>query len=155
MFEIAVKLLDPTIGLPVRAHADDAGVDLQSTEDAVIEPGHRQLIHTGIAMAIPAGYVGLVHPRSGLAAREGLSIVNTPGTIDAGYRSEIMVCLINTDSTTPITIHRGDRIAQLLIQRVELPTFVAVEELDETARGTGGYGSTGVVGAPHSEVSNE
>ena len=146
MFEIAVKLLDPAIGVPVRAHSDDAGVDLQSCVDTVLEPGHRELIPTGIAVAIPVGYVGLIHPRSGLAARSGLSIVNTPGTIDSGYRGELKVCLINTDPETPITIHRGDRIAQLVIQKVELPEFVRVDELDDTERGSGGYGSTGVSG---------
>ncbi|MXP22338.1 dUTP diphosphatase [Gordonia sp. HNM0687] len=140
---IAVRRLDPGIPLPTRAHPGDAGVDLCSTTDLELPPGRRQLVGTGIAVALPIGTVGLVHPRSGLAARAGLSIVNSPGTIDAGYRGEIKVCLINLDPDEPITIARGDRIAQLLVQRVELPDFVEVAELDETSRGAGGYGSSG------------
>jgi dUTP pyrophosphatase len=141
--QIALRRLDPDIPLPVRAHPGDAGVDLCSTVDVRLEPGERQLIPTGIAIALPIGTVGLIHPRSGLAARAGLSIVNTPGTVDAGYRGEIKVCLINLDRTDAIDIARGDRIAQLLVQRVELPDFVEVDELDETSRGAGGYGSSG------------
>lgn len=140
---IAVRRLDPGIPLPTRAHPGDAGVDLCSTTDLELPPGRRQLVGTGIAVALPIGTVGLVHPRSGLAARAGLSIVNSPGTIDAGYRGEIKVCLINLDPDEPITIARGDRIAQLLVQRVELADFVEVAELDETSRGAGGYGSSG------------
>ncbi|MDL9947731.1 dUTP diphosphatase [Gordonia sp. ABSL11-1] len=140
---VAVRRLDPGIPLPTRAHPGDAGVDLCSTIDLELAPGRRQLVPTGIAIALPVGTVGLIHPRSGLAARAGLSIVNTPGTIDAGYRGEIKVCLINLDSAETITIGRGDRIAQLLVQRVELPDFVEVDELDETSRGAGGYGSSG------------
>lgn len=140
---VRVRRLDPDIPLPARAHTGDAGVDLCSTIDLELPPGRRQLVPTGIAIALPVGTVGLIHPRSGLAARAGLSIVNTPGTIDAGYRGEIKVCLINLDPQTPITIARGDRIAQLVIQRVELPEFIEVAELDETARGAGGYGSSG------------
>ena len=109
----------------------DAGVDLYSAEDLDLQPGRRALVGTGIAVAIPHGMVGLVHPRSGLAARVGLSIVNSPGTIDAGYRGEIKVALINLDPSTPITIRRGDRIAQLLVQRVELPELVEVASFDE------------------------
>lgn len=111
--------------------------------DTVLAPGARELVPTGIAVALPVGTVGLIHPRSGLATRVGLSIVNAPGTVDAGYRGEIKVCLINLDPAEPITIERGDRIAQLLVQRVELPEFVEVETLDETSRGTGGHGSSG------------
>ncbi|GAB07727.1 deoxyuridine 5'-triphosphate nucleotidohydrolase [Gordonia amarae NBRC 15530] len=129
--------------MPTRAHPGDAGVDLYSAVDLELPPGRRQLVGTGVAVAIPVGMVGLIHPRSGLAARTGLSIVNTPGTIDAGYRGEIKVCLINHDPDTPITIARGDRIAQLVVQRVELPEFTEVAELDDTSRGTGGYGSSG------------
>jgi len=140
---VAVRRLDPDIPLPVRAHAGDAGVDLCSTVDVVIEPGERAMVGTGIAVALPVGTVGLIHPRSGLAARAGLSVVNTPGTVDAGYRGEIRVCLINHDPRTPIELRRGDRIAQLLVQRVELPDFVEVAELDDTTRGVGGYGSSG------------
>lgn len=129
--------------MPTRAHRGDAGVDLHSTMDVVIEPGRRTLVGTGVAIALPLGTVGLVHPRSGLAAREGLSIVNAPGTIDADYRGEIKVCLINLDNEVPIAISRGDRIAQLVVQRVELVDFLEVDQLDDTVRGEAGYGSTG------------
>ena len=134
--------------MPSRAHEGDAGVDLCSAEDVELAPGSRALVGTGVAVAIPHGMVGLVHPRSGLAARVGLSIVNSPGTIDAGYRGEIKVALINLDPATPITIRRGDRIAQLLVQRVELPELVEVASFDEagladTTRGRGGHGSSG------------
>ena len=140
---IAVKRLDPDLPLPHRAHPEDAGADLYSAEDVTLQPGERALIGTGIAIALPVGTVGLIHPRSGLAAKQGLSIVNTPGTIDAGYRGELKVCLINTDRSEPIVITRGMRIAQLVVQRVELASFQEVDELDETIRGAGGYGSTG------------
>ncbi len=129
--------------MPGRAHDGDAGVDLCTAEDVVLEPGERVLVGTGIAIALPVGTVGLIHPRSGLAAKTGLSVVNTPGTIDAGYRGEIKVCLINHDPRTPIELRRGDRIAQLLVQRVELVDFVAVDRLDDSVRGAGGYGSSG------------
>ncbi|MGN2637102.1 dUTP diphosphatase [Nocardia takedensis] len=140
---VALLRLDPGIPMPTRAHEGDAGVDLCTTEDVIIEPGERVLVGTGIAVALPLGTVGLVHPRSGLAAKTGLSVVNTPGTVDAGYRGEIKVCLINHDPRTAIELRRGDRIAQLLVQRVELVDFVEVDSLDETARGAGGYGSSG------------
>lgn len=140
---LRVKRLDDGLPLPARAHPGDAGVDLYATTDLQLAPGRRQLVGTGIAVALPIGTVGLIHPRSGLAARAGLSIVNAPGTVDAGYRGEIKVCLINLDPTEPIAITRGDRIAQLLVQRVELPTLIEVAELDDTARGAGGYGSSG------------
>ncbi len=134
--------------MPARAHAGDAGVDLFSAQDLELAPGHRALVPTGVAVAVPMGMVGLVHPRSGLAARVGLSIVNSPGTIDAGYRGEIKVSLINLDPAEPIAIKRGDRIAQLLVQRVELPELVEVSSFDEaglgdTTRGDGGHGSSG------------
>jgi len=134
--------------MPSRAHDGDAGVDLFSAQDVELAPGHRALVATGIAVAIPHGMVGLVHPRSGLAARVGLSIVNSPGTIDAGYRGEIKVALINLDPQQPIVVNRGDRIAQLLVQRVELPELVEVTSFDEaglaeTTRGAGGHGSSG------------
>ncbi|GAA5055363.1 dUTP diphosphatase [Nocardia callitridis] len=140
---IPLQRLDPGIPVPTRAHDGDAGVDLCTTQDVILEPGQRVLVGTGIAVALPIGTVGLIHPRSGLAAKAGLSVVNTPGTVDAGYRGEIKVCLINHDPRTPIELRRGDRIAQLLVQRVELVDFVEVDELDETARGAGGYGSSG------------
>jgi dUTP pyrophosphatase len=134
--------------MPSRAHDGDAGVDLFSAQDVELAPGQRALVPTGVAVAIPHGMVGLVHPRSGLAARVGLSIVNSPGTVDAGYRGEIKVALINTDLQTPIVVRRGDRIAQLLVQRVELPDLVEVASFDEaglagTTRGEGGHGSSG------------
>jgi dUTP pyrophosphatase len=134
--------------MPSRAHAGDAGVDLFSAEDFELTPGQRALVRTGVAVAIPLGMVGLVHPRSGLASRVGLSIVNSPGTIDAGYRGEIKVALINLDPTTPIVVHRGDRIAQLLVQQVELVELIEVSSFDEaglaeTSRGDGGHGSSG------------
>jgi dUTP pyrophosphatase len=145
---LAVVRLDRDLPMPNRAHDGDAGVDLYSTQDVELGPGQRALVSTGIAVAIPHGMVGLVHPRSGLAARVGLSIVNSPGTIDAGYRGEIQVALINLDLQTPIVVHRGDRIAQLLVQRVELPELIEVSSFDEagladTSRGDGGHGSSG------------
>jgi dUTP pyrophosphatase len=140
---IPLLRLDPGVPVPARAHPDDAGVDLCTTQDVILEPGERVLVGTGIAVALPTGTVGLIHPRSGLAAKTGLSIVNTPGTVDAGYRGEIKVCLINHDPRTPIELRRGDRIAQLLVQRVELVDFTEVDRLDETVRGAGGYGSSG------------
>lgn len=140
---VSFRRLDPSVPAPTRAHHGDAGVDLTATEDVTIAPGARVLVGTGIAVALPVGTVGLIHPRSGLAARTGLSVVNTPGTVDAGYRGEIKVCLINHDRTTPIDLRRGDRIAQLVVQRVELPRFVEVDTLDDTTRGVGGYGSSG------------
>jgi dUTP pyrophosphatase len=134
--------------MPARAHDGDAGVDLYSAVDVLLPAGERALVATGVAVAIPHGMVGLVHPRSGLASRVGLSIVNSPGTIDAGYRGEIKVALINLDPSQPIAIKRGDRIAQLLVQRVELPELVEVASFDEaglahTTRGAGGHGSSG------------
>jgi dUTP pyrophosphatase len=145
---LAVVRLDRDLPMPERAHAGDAGVDLFSAEDVDLAPGERALVPTGIAVAVPHGMVGLIHPRSGLAARVGLSIVNSPGTVDAGYRGEIKVSLINLDPATPIAIRRGDRIAQLLVQRVELPELVEVASFDEagladTTRGQDGHGSSG------------
>ncbi|MGO1948686.1 MAG: dUTP diphosphatase [Mycobacteriaceae bacterium] len=144
---LRIHRLDPDLPLPRRAHPTDAGIDLHSARDIVLEPGHRALVPTGIAVGLPAGTVGLVHPRSGLAWKQGLSIVNAPGTVDADYRGEVKVCLVNLDPDTPIEIRRGDRIAQFLVQAVSL---CGVEEVDgvadlgDTARGAGGYGSTGV-----------
>jgi dUTP pyrophosphatase len=141
--QIPIRRLDADLPLPSYAHPGDAGADLQTTVDVTLAPGERRLVPTGIAIAVPEGYVGLVHPRSGLAHRHGLSVVNAPGTIDAGYRGEVQVCLVNLDPTTPITLKRGDRIAQLVVQRFEKADFVEVAELESTARGSGGYGSTG------------
>lgn len=129
---------------PRYAHDGDAGADLITTQDCILEPGQRALLPTGLALAIPMGFVGLVHPRSGLAVERGLGIVNAPGTIDAGYRGEVRVCVINLDPRTPIELRAGDRIAQLLVQRVERATFVQVDRLDDTGRSTAGFGSTGV-----------
>ena len=141
---VAVVRLDRDLPLPSYAHPGDAGADLVTAVDVVLEPGERGLVPTGISIALPEGYVALVHPRSGLAARHGLSIVNTPGTIDAGYRGEIKVMLINHDPADAIRLRRGDRIAQLVIQRFERALFTEVDALPESVRGIGGYGSTGV-----------
>ena len=144
---VRVKKLHPDAVVPSRAHADDAGVDLSSIEDVVLAPGQRALVGTGIAIALPEATVGLVHPRSGLAFKKGLSIVNAPGTIDAGYRGEVKICLINLDPDNDIEIAKGDRLAHLVVQKVELSPMVEVDELDETERGAGGHGSTGVSSA--------
>jgi dUTP pyrophosphatase len=141
--DIPIVRLDTGLPLPSYAHPGDAGADLCTAVDVTLAPGERRLVPTGIALALPEGYVGLVHPRSGLAARHGLSIVNAPGTIDAGYRGEVQVCLVNLDPRAPITLRRGDRIAQLVVQRVEQARFVEVSDLPGSARGAGGYGSTG------------
>lgn len=142
--EVLIRRLDPGLPLPAYAHAGDAGADLHTAEYVVLGPGDRRLVGTGVALALPEGYAGFVHPRSGLAARFGLTIVNAPGTVDAGYRGEIKVCLLNTDREHPIVLQRGDRIAQLVIQAVARARFLEVPELPNTARGTGGHGSTGV-----------
>jgi dUTP pyrophosphatase len=141
--DVRLLRLDPDLPPPGYAHPGDAGADLRAREDLTLQPGERRRVPTGMAIALPAGYVGLVHPRSGLAARHGLALVNAPGTIDAGYRGEIMVTLLNTDRREPVVLRRGDRIAQLVVQRVEQARFVEVEELPESVRGTGGFGSTG------------
>ena len=140
---IAIKMLDSDLPVPSYAHPSDAGADLHAREGLMLEPGERALVRTGIALAIPHGYVGLVHPRSGLATKHGITVVNAPGTVDAGYRGEIMVTLLNTDKREAFTINRGDRIAQLVIQKVEQAAFTQVDSLEETARGAGGFGSTG------------
>lgn len=144
---LRVHRLDPDLPLPRRAHPTDAGIDLHTTSTVRLRPGERALVGTGIAVALPAGTVGLVHPRSGLAAKHGVSIVNAPGTIDADYRGEIKVCLINLDPRATAVLTRGDRIAQLLVQKVSLCDVVEVTdpaELGDTVRGTGGHGSTGL-----------
>lgn len=143
---VPVVRLDPDLPLPAYAHPGDAGADLCTTVDLVLAPGERALVPTGVALAIPEGYVGLVHPRSGLAARHGLSIVNTPGTVDAGYRGEVKVLLVNLDPRESVELRRGDRVAQLVLQRVERAGFVEVDALPDSARGAGGYGSTGGFG---------
>ena len=140
---VGVQRLTPDVPLPAYAHGGDAGADLVSTEDVLLQPGERRLVGTGLAISLPDGYAGFVHPRSGLAGRAGLGIVNAPGTIDAGYRGEIKVIVINHDRHQPITLNRGDRIAQLVIQRIERAEFVEVQTLPSSVRGTGGHGSTG------------
>ena len=141
--EILIQRLDPGLPMPGRAHPGDAGTDLFTAQDIELAPGQRALVPTGIAIALPDGYAGFVHPRSGLAARHGVTIVNAPGTVDAGYRGEIRVTLLNTDPDRPVRFQRGDRIAQLVIQRVAYPVFHEVETLPGSARGDGGFGSTG------------
>ena len=146
--EVAVRRLDPDLPLPAYAHPGDAGADLLTTVDVTLQPGERALVPTGISIALPEGYVAFVQPRSGLAARHGLSIVNTPGTVDAGYRGEIKVLLVNHDPVEPVTLRRGDRIAQLVVQRFERARFVEVGVLPASVRGDGGYGSTGTGSRP-------
>jgi dUTP pyrophosphatase len=141
--EILIQRLDPGLPLPARAQPGDAGTDLFAAEEVELAPGQRALVPTGIAIALPDGYAGFVHPRSGLAARHGVTIVNAPGTVDAGYRGEIRVTLLNTDPDRPVRFQRGDRIAQLIIQRVAYPVFHEVATLPGSARGDSGFGSTG------------
>ena len=140
---VLVSRLDPELPLPSYAMPGDAGADLVSAVDVTLAPGERALVPTGIAIALPDGYAGFVHPRSGLAIRVGLGLVNAPGTIDAGYRGEIKVILVNHDRTEPITLRRGDRVAQLVIQRVETARFVESTALPDSARGANGHGSSG------------
>lgn len=141
---VPIKRLDPSVEFPTYAYTGDAGLDLRSNEDLVLAPHERRLIATGLAVAIPEGYAGFVQPRSGLALREGLSMANTPGLIDSHYRGELKVCAVNLDNEKPIHIERGERIAQLVIQRVPIVNLIEVDELDETDRGAGGFGSSGV-----------
>lgn len=142
---VRVLRLDDGLPLPSYAHADDAGADLHARVDVVLEPGQRALVPTGIALALPPGWAGFVHPRSGLAARVGLGMVNAPGTIDAGYRGEVMVNLVNHDPRATIRLARGDRIAQLVVQRVARARFEVATTLADSDRGTGGHGSSGGV----------
>ncbi len=144
--EVLVKRLDPGLPLPRRAHPGDAGSDLFAAVDVDLKPGERAVVGTGVAIALPDGYAAFVHPRSGLAAEHGVTIVNAPGTVDAGYRGEIKVILLNTDSERSVRLQRGDRIAQLVIQRVVMPVFLEVETLPGSQRGDGGHGSTGGYG---------
>lgn len=141
---LPIKRLDPEVDLPRYAYEGDAGLDLRSNETVTIAPLERRLVSTGLAIAIPDGYAGFVLPRSGLALRVGLSLANTPGLVDAHYRGELKVCVVNLDAETPIDIERGERIAQLVIQKVPAVRLVEVDELDETDRGSGGFGSSGV-----------
>jgi dUTP pyrophosphatase len=141
--EILVQRIDAGVPLPARAHPGDAGLDLHAAEDVTLKPGERASVATGIAVAIPEGYAGFVVPRSGLAARHGVGVVNAPGLIDCGYRGEVRVLLVNLDPSEPVELRRGERIAQLVVQRVEEPTLREVAELPPSARGEGGFGSTG------------
>lgn len=141
--DVLIKRLDASVPLPSYAKAGDAGADLATRIDFTIKPGERMLIPTGISIALPNGYVALVHPRSGLAIKHGISMVNTPGTVDAGYRGELQVILINHDLTQPVSFKKGDRIAQLVIQKVERAQFVEVENLPGSERSADGFGSTG------------
>jgi dUTP pyrophosphatase len=141
--DVLISRLDPEMPLPSYAQPGDAGADLRSRVDITLAPGERAMVPTGIAIALPEGHAAFVHPRSGLAMRHGLSMVNTPGTIDAGYRGEIAVLLINHDREAPIDIKRGDRIAQLVVQRVEHAAFIEAADLPDSDRGSGGFGSTG------------
>ena len=141
--DVLIQRLDPDLALPAYAHPGDAGADLVSAVDVELAPGERAMVPTGIAIALPDGYAGFVHPRSGLAAKLGVGIVNAPGTVDAGYRGEIKVLLVNHDRTNTVRLRRGDRIAQLVVQRVERARFHEVALLPGSARGDGGHGSTG------------
>ncbi len=147
MVEVLVQRLDD-VPIPAYAHPGDAGADLVTTVDVTLQPGERAVVPTGISLALPDGYVALVHPRSGLAARCGLSIVNAPGTVDAGYRGEVKVVLVNLDPNEPVILSRGDRIAQLVFQQVARARFVEVDSLPGSDRGVGGHGSTGGFAVP-------
>jgi len=140
---VPIRQLDPDLPPPRYAHPGDAGADLVAAEEVEISPGGRAMVRTGVAVALPEGYVGLVHPRSGLAARFGVTVLNAPGTVDAGYRGEILVNLINHDPDVVVKIARGDRIAQLVVQRVERAHFHLVDDLPDSSRGVDGHGSTG------------
>jgi len=141
--EVLIQRLDAGLPLPSYAHAGDAGADLFAAEDVELLPGERATVPTGVAIALPDGFAAFIHPRSGMAAKLGVTLVNAPGTVDAGYRGEIKVTLLNTDLRDTVRLQRGDRIAQMVIQRVERAVFVEVAELPGSARGTGGFGSTG------------
>lgn len=141
--EVLLHRLDPEVPVPAYAHPGDAGADLVTRVDVDLAPGERVTVPTGVAVAVPDGYAAFVHPRSGLAARHGVTVLNGPGTVDAGYRGEIRVTLVNTDTTHPVRLRRGDRVAQLVVQRVERARFVAVDRLPGSARGDHGHGSTG------------
>lgn len=135
--------LDPDVPVPACAHPGDAGADLVTTSDVHLAPGGRAVVGTGVAIALPPGHAAFVHPRSGLAARLGVGVLNAPGTVDEGYRGEVLVCLVNHDPAVPVRLRRLDRIAQLVVQRVERVRFREVDALPGSSRGAGGYGSTG------------
>lgn len=146
--DVLLDLVEDDLPVPVYAHPGDAGADLVTRVDVELAPGERATVPTGVRIALPDGYAAFVHPRSGLAARHGLTVVNAPGTVDAGYRGEIMVTLLNTDASVPVRLRRGDRVAQLVVQRVERARFVVVERLPGSHRGEGGLGSSGGWGSP-------
>ena len=149
---VLIVRLDPDLPMPCYAQPGDAGADLHARQDVFLTPGQRALVPTGVAIALPAGYAAFVHPRSGLAARHGITMVNAPGTIDAGYRGEILVNLLNTDTHEAFTITRGDRIAQLVVQRVSEAHFVEVSSLPGSHRGDNGHGASGGFGSPPSST---
>lgn len=150
--QVLVHRLDPELPLPAYAHPGDAGLDLLAREDVTLAPGARAAVPTGVALALPAGYVGLVHPRSGLARKHGITVLNAPGTVDAGYRGEIQVILVNTDGAETVTLRRGDRVAQLVVQAVAQAELIEVGSLPGSDRGEGGFGSTGGFGATTAEA---
>lgn len=144
MIDIKIKLLDKSLPTPAYAHKSDAGIDLYSAIDCVLKPYDRKLIPSGIKLAIPEGYAGFVQPRSGLAIKNGISLVNSPGLIDSGYRGEICIIMINLDKVMDFTIKKGDKVCQLVIKKVEQANLIEVEDLDDSDRGEGGFGSTGI-----------
>jgi dUTP pyrophosphatase len=151
---VPLRRLDPDLPVPSYAHDGDAGADLHAATDVTLAPGERSLVPTGVALALPDGYVGLVHPRSGLAARHGVTIVNAPGTVDAGYRGEVLVNLVNLDPREAFTVRRGDRIAQLVVQQVARAEFIEVDSLEDTSRGDTGHGSSGGFGT-HNQTTKD
>jgi dUTP pyrophosphatase len=151
---VPLRRLDPDLPVPSYAHDGDAGADLHAATDVTLAPGERSLVPTGVALALPDGYVGLVHPRSGLAARHGVTIVNAPGTVDAGYRGEVLVNLVNLDPREPFSVRRGDRIAQLVVQQVARAEFIEVDSLEDTSRGDTGHGSSGGFGT-HNQTTKD
>lgn len=150
--DVLIQRLDPALPMPGYALPGDAGFDVCTSVDVTLAPGERRVVPTGIAVALPDGYAAFVHPRSGLAAKHGLTVVNAPGTVDAGYRGEIRVCLLNTDAREPVTLARGDRIAQIVVQPVARARLHEAAMLPGSHRGEGGYGSTGTVGHRNEEA---
>ncbi|MEO8829463.1 dUTP diphosphatase [Lapillicoccus sp.] len=148
LVRVLLHRLDPDLAAPAYAHPGDAGADLMARCDLTLQPGERSLVPTGVAIALPDGYAAFTHPRSGLAARHGISIVNAPGTVDSGYRGEIFVNLVNLDPTTAFTVRRGDRIAQLVVQQVAVAEFVDTDSLPDSTRGETGHGASGGFGDP-------
>jgi len=151
---VPLRRLDPDLPVPSYAHDGDAGADLHAATDVTLAPGERSLVPTGVALALPDGYVGLVHPRSGLAARHGVTIVNAPGTVDSGYRGEVLVNLVNLDPREPFSVRRGDRIAQLVVQQVARAELIEVDSLEDTSRGDTGHGSSGGFGT-HNQTTKD